>query len=340
MLLTLGDPAGVGPDCVLRAFDAHPGEFSDVTVIASPHWLEERAREIGMQVNIRESSEPGCQSDFALNPTIPAGNAPSDNNFLRCWPAGINNNHHVSCGRPDCNTAGDVIHCIRTAAEACLDGRARAMITGPIDKSVLREAGFSFPGHTEFLAHLADTKQVVMMLASDQVSVSLLTTHMALKEVPTQLSVEKTVDCLCLINHELKARFKLENPRLALCSLNPHAGEKGIFGKEELEVLIPAVRQAQANDINIKGPFPADTLFSEGKRSDFDTIVCCYHDQGLIPIKALSFGGAVNITLGLPFVRTSPDHGTGLDRAGSPDVSYSSLLKAIQMARSTSLHYS
>jgi len=341
MLLTLGDPAGVGPDCVLRAFDAHPREFADITVIASPHWLKERAREIGMRINIRESSEPACQPGLIHDHAIPADNDPPDNSVLHCWPAGINNHHPVSCGRPDCNTAGDVIHCIQTAAETCLDGRARSMITGPIDKSVLREAGFSFPGHTEFLAHLADTKQVVMMLASDQLRVSLLTTHMAIKEVPAQLSVEKTVNCLRIINHELKNRFDLENPHIALCSLNPHAGEKGIFGREELEILIPAVQQAQANDINIEGPLPADTLFSENKRSNFDTIVCCYHDQGLIPIKALSFGGAVNITLGLPFVRTSPDHGTGLDRAGSPNVSYSSLLKAIRMARSTSsLHYS
>jgi 4-hydroxythreonine-4-phosphate dehydrogenase len=321
MVLTLGEPAGVGPDCVLRAFTARPQEFRDVIVIGSPAWLKSRAGEIGLDIGIRPLPELSSTPDSAS---------------LNCWPAGISHEHPVTCGTPLVETADDVIHCIRTAARACLDGHARAMITGPIDKSVLQRSGFAFPGHTEFLAHLAKAKHVVMMLAADKLRVALLTTHMSIREVPCHLSRESTLDCLRIVSRELKHRFGIKRPHLALCSLNPHAGEKGYFGREELDILEPAVRLARREGIPVEGPLPADTLFSRDHRNCFDAIVCCYHDQGLIPIKALNFGAAVNITLGLPFVRTSPDHGTGLDRAGSASVSYSSLMKAIQMARSLS----
>lgn len=321
MVLTLGEPAGVGPDCVLRAFSAQPGEFRDVIIIGPPEWLETRAREIGLAINIRQLPELS---------SIPDGAS------LKCWPAGISHEHAVTCGIPLAEMAGDVIHCIQTAARACLDGQARAMITGPVDKSVLQRSGFAFPGHTEFLAHLAKTGHVVMMLATDHLRVALLTTHISIREVPCHLSLESTLDCLRIVDRELKKHFGIKHPRLALCGLNPHAGEKGYFGREELDILEPAIQLAHQEGIRVEGPLPADTLFSRAHRSCFDTIVCCYHDQGLIPIKALSFGAAVNITLGLPFVRTSPDHGTGLDCAGSANVSYSSLMKAIQMARSIS----
>jgi len=207
------------------------------------------------------------------------------------------------------------------------------MVTGPIEKAVLRDAGFDFPGHTEFLAHLADDSPFVMMLASDALRVALLTTHMALADVSAALSINETVQCLRIVHNDLQVRFAIKAPRIGLCGLNPHAGEAGHFGREEIDVLIPAAEQARRTGINVRGPLPADTLFSAAMRSDFDAIVCCYHDQALIPIKALSFGEAVNITLGLPFIRTSVDHGTALDRAGSGKVSYSSLVAAIECAR-------
>jgi len=208
---------------------------------------------------------------------------------------------------------------------------------------VLRSAGFNFPGHTEFLAWLSsqasndasihDSSHFVMMLASDQIRVALLTTHLALRDVPDALSVDATLKCLRIVEHDLRNHFGIQTPRLALCALNPHAGEKGHFGREEIDILAPAVRLAREQGIHVSDPLPADTVFSGAIRSQYDAMVCCYHDQALIPIKALSFGEAVNVTLGLPFIRTSVDHGTALDRVGKRSVSCSSLLAAIAMAR-------
>jgi len=244
-----------------------------------------------------------------------------------------------------------VIQCIQSAALACLHGRAAAMATGPIEKAVLRRAGFNFPGHTEFLAHLAaefetqesarqanpdkqprDASDFVMMLASDHIRVALLTTHMALRDVPDSLNVQATLRCLHIVNHDLRIRFGITTPRLALCALNPHAGEQGHFGREEIDILSPAAQLARDQGIMVSNPLPADTVFSAPVRRDYDAMVCCYHDQALIPLKALSFGEAVNVTLGLPFIRTSVDHGTALDRVGKTSVSCTSLIAAMNMA--------
>lgn len=253
---------------------------------------------------------------------------------LNCWdplPAGRAIGPVVP-GSTASHTAAAVIGCIQAAAEACMQGKASAMVTGPIEKAVLRDAGFTFPGHTEFLAHLAGDSAFVMMLASDALRVALLTTHLAISEVPQALTVADTLQCLRIVHRDLKQRFGIDSPRIGLCGLNPHAGEAGHFGDEEIRLLAPAVALARREGIDVSQPLPADTLFSPAMRPSFDTVVCCYHDQGLIPIKALSFGEAVNITLGLPFIRTSVDHGTALDRAGSGKVSYSSLVAAIRAA--------
>jgi 4-hydroxythreonine-4-phosphate dehydrogenase len=215
------------------------------------------------------------------------------------------------------------------------------MVTGPIEKAVLRDSGFEFPGHTEFLAHISrgtrnhdgEKTDFVMMLASDDLRVALLTTHLALRNVPDTLSIRTTVESLRIVHHDIHTRFSIKKPRLGLCSLNPHAGEQGHFGHEEIDILEPAVNIARTEGMDVTGPLPADTIFSAPMRKNFDVIICCYHDQALIPIKALSFGEAVNVTLGLPFIRTSVDHGTALARAGSKQVSYSSLVAAISMAR-------
>lgn len=318
MLLTLGEPAGIGPDCVLRAWNSDAGKFADVVVVAPAQWLEDRAAEIGMDARIHEHASLSA-----------AMAAPG----LHCWNPGIIGNVHASPGRPQQATAAAVVQCIRAAANACMQDKARALITGPIDKGVLRDAGFAFPGHTEFLADLAGAKRVVMMLASERLRVALLTTHMPLAAVPAALSAEAAAACIDITACALRQRFAIARPRLALCALNPHAGEGGHFGREEIEILAPAVAQARAAGIDVHGPAPADTLFAPSIRNQFDAILCCYHDQGLIPIKAISFGEGVNVTLGLPFVRTSVDHGTAYDRAGKADVSYSSLMAAVAMAR-------
>ncbi len=332
LLITVGEPAGIGPDCIIRAFNDAPEIFENAIIVAPVCWLLQRAGDIGIAVPIQQLvglPEPGS-SELAKEK-------------LNCWnplPDTVTYDQ-VSTGETSSKTATAVIQCIESAAHACLNGHACAMVTGPIEKAVLRDCGFEFPGHTEFLAHIsrhsrnrADEKvDFVMMLVSDDLRVALLTTHLALRNVPDALSVQATVDSLRIIHHDIQSRFGINNPRLGLCSLNPHAGEQGHFGHEEAEILEPAINIARIEGMNVTGPWPADTIFSPPMRGDFDAIICCYHDQALIPIKALCFGEAVNITLGLPFIRTSVDHGTALARAGSDQVSYSSLVAAICMAR-------
>ncbi len=322
LLVTVGEPAGIGPDCVLRLHAEHPDSMRTCVIAAPAGWLRARARDIGMHVDVVEHTDL-------------AGLAASSASTLRCWnplDAGAVT-APVTAGTPSAATARAVIGCIRAAAEACMDGSAAAMITGPIEKAVLKDAGFPFPGHTEYLAHLAGDSPFVMMLASGEVRVALLTTHMAIAEVPATLSSPATLQCLRIVAHDLRSRFGIGQPSIGLCALNPHAGEQGHFGDEEIRILAPAAERARTEGLDVAGPLPADTIFSAPMRRRFDAVVCCYHDQGLIPIKALSFGEAVNITLGLPFVRTSVDHGTALERAGSDKVSYSSLQTAIAMAR-------
>lgn len=321
ILITAGEPAGIGPDCIALAWAADPDLLRGTCICAPAAWLEKRCQQLGLRLPLREVASPQASHDV-----------------LNCWnplPA-ESITGPVTAGATAAHTAAAVIACIRIAAETCMQQRAGAMVTGPIEKAVLRDAGFSFPGHTEFLAHLAGDSPFVMMLASDALRVALLTTHLAIADVPAALSVQQTLQCLRIVHHDLHERFAIDTPRIAMCGLNPHAGEAGHFGKEEIDILAPAVEQARREGIDVTLPLPADTLFSPAMRTSFDAVVCCYHDQGLIPIKALSFGEAVNITLGLPFIRTSVDHGTALDRAGSGKVSYSSLVAAIEAAKSMS----
>lgn len=282
--------------------------------------MQERARYLGIDIELQD-----CRS---LKEPVSAGK-------LACWnplPA-EHSSVPVTPGKSSPATAAAVVGCIESAALACLRGEAAGLVTAPIEKAVLRDSGFDFPGHTEFLAAVAGVGRVVMMLASNQLRVALLTTHMALKDVPGALNSDDIATDLKILRHDMQNRFGIASPRLALCGLNPHAGEQGHFGDEEQRILAPAVARAREAGIGIDGPLPADTLFAPQMRTNFDAIVCCYHDQGLIPIKALSFGDAVNVTLGLPFVRTSVDHGTAPERAGTGNVSYSSLMSAISMAR-------
>jgi len=206
------------------------------------------------------------------------------------------------------------------------------LITAPIEKAILKDAGFDFPGHTEFLADIAGVDRVVMMLASKALRVALLTTHEAISDVPKLLNQH---DCKAIIRityQAMQQQMGIALPRLALTGLNPHAGEQGHFGREEIDILAPALEQLKLEGIDVDGPMPADTLFSADMRAHYDAIICCYHDQALIPIKTLSFGDGVNVTLGLPFIRTSVDHGTALARAGTGDIRYTSLVAALEMA--------
>jgi len=333
-LITVGEPAGIGSDCILRAWARQPEQLKHCIIVAPARWLHERAEWMNRDSMI---TMPTINEYDSLDAAA-ASKQPGE---LRCWnPLSAQPSAPVTPAKPSPATAMAVIACIESAARACLQQHAAAMVTGPIEKAVLREAGFDFPGHTEFLAHLAaESEQAsrhasdfVMMLASDQLRVALLTTHMALRDVPDTLNTASTLHCLQIVNHDLHHRFGIATPKLALCALNPHGGEQGHFGREDIEILAPAAQQARAQGIEVSDPLPADTAFSAPVRNAYDAMICCYHDQALIPIKALSFGEAVNVTLGLPFVRTSVDHGTALDRVGKASVSCSSLIAAMTLA--------
>ena len=321
LMLTVGEPAGIGPDCILLAYRDHPASFDGVCLCAPADWLAARARELGIRPPITRVE---ALSEAARIPG------------LCCWNPVTDGDHGVTAGRPSKKTSSAVLACIRGAAGACMRGEAGGLVTGPIEKSILQDSGFDFPGHTEYLAHLAGVPRVVMMLSTENLRVALLTTHMALRDVAHTLNIEDTMRALRIIHDQLSRLFGIPRPKLALCGLNPHAGEAGHFGREEVDVLQPAAKLAAEEGMDITPPMPADSLFARPLRDRFDAIVCCYHDQGLIPVKALSFGNAVNITLGLPFIRTSVDHGTALTRAGTGDVSYSSLMAAIDMAKTLS----
>ncbi len=330
LLITLGEPAGIGPDVVLLGYRAEPSLFEGCMVLAPAAWLQQRATQLNIAVPIIE--HPHWDE---------CANACMVSTGIHCWnPVPQLNPSPVQCGTPAAATAKTVIACIRHAAMRALAGDAAGVVTAPIEKAVLRDAGFSFPGHTEFLAALAaescdnhDANDFAMMLASSALRVVLLTTHMAIRDVPDALSIDETVRIIRITDDALQLRFGIASPRIGICGLNPHAGEQGHFGDEEARILTPAISEARKLGIHVSDVMPADTLFSAQMRTQFDATVCCYHDQALIPIKALSFGDAVNVTLGLPFIRTSVDHGTALDRAGTGDVHFGSLLQAITVAR-------
>jgi 4-hydroxythreonine-4-phosphate dehydrogenase len=235
-------------------------------------------------------------------------------------------------GKPDGANAAAVTEAIEIAAAACLAGEAAAMVTAPIHKAVLNAAGFGFPGHTEFLAHLTGARRAVMMLASEKLRVVPLTIHIPLADVPAAIDKQAVFDTGEIILTALRRDFGILNPRLAVAGLNPHAGEEGVLGGEDASVIAPAIAALKARGFAVRGPLSADTLFHEEARKTYDAALCMYHDQALIPIKTLSFWDGVNVTLGLPIVRTSPDHGTALDIAGTGKADPRSMIAAVQMA--------
>jgi 4-hydroxythreonine-4-phosphate dehydrogenase len=232
-------------------------------------------------------------------------------------------------GKPDPHNNGAVTEAIEIAVRACLAGNAAAIVTAPINKAVLMQSGFGFPGHTEFLGALTGAKHPVMMLASDQLRVVPLTIHIPLADVPRVITTASIIETAETTLAALKRDFRIAKPRLAIAGLNPHPGE---FGKEDIQIIAPAVEQLKAKGHNVRGPLPADTLFHEEARRTYDVALCMYHDQALIPIKTLSFWDGVNVTLGLPIVRTSPDHGTAFDIAGTGKADPRSMIAAIRMA--------
>ena len=308
--LTCGETAGIGPEIAMKAWQAL-GETLPFFWIGDPAHLPNGAP----CALITDPSEARAASRTGLPVLAHAFPEPA------------------IAGQPTPENAQSVIDVITRAVDLVRSGAAGAVCTSPIHKKALKDgAGFAYPGHTEYLAALGGAKRAVMMLASDQLRVVPATIHIALSEVATQLTADTLRETISITADGLKHQFGLSDPRLAVAGLNPHAGEGGAMGHEELDWIAPLISELAATSLNITGPHPADTMFHAAARARYDAAICMYHDQALIPIKTLDFDRGVNVTLGLPFIRTSPDHGTAFDIAGQDIANPTSLIEALKLA--------
>jgi 4-hydroxythreonine-4-phosphate dehydrogenase len=321
LALTLGEPAGIGPDITLMSWlRRRQQSLPPFYVVGDPSALARRARRLGVEVAVAEVDVARAARTFAhALPVVDTGVRAS-----------------AEAGQPDPTSASAALASIKQAVADVQAGRAAAVVTNPIAKHVLYGAGFKHPGHTEFLAELAAAggrvPHPVMMLWSEALAVVPVTIHLALRDAISALTTELIVDTCRIAEAGLRTRFGVARPRLALAGLNPHAGEGGSLGVEDQAIVAPAVTALRASGLDVRGPLPADTMFHAAARATYDCAVCMYHDQALIPIKTVAFDDAVNVTLGLPFVRTSPDHGTAFDIAGTGRANPSSLIAALRLA--------
>jgi len=328
LAVTVGDPGGVGPDIVLAMWLARRDlDLAPFYVLTDPSMLAARATRLGWQVPIGDVSSGEAVDAFAKALPVVA----------------LRNGFSGGIGASEPANAAGIVEAIDRAVEDTLAGRASAVVTGPIAKKSLYDAGFAFPGHTEYLAHLAQRHTgaeafPVMMLAGPDLRAVPVTIHVPLAAVPDLLTTDLIVTTARITARDLAARFGMKAPRLAVSGLNPHAGEGGAMGKEDLAVVAPAVAILRAEGIDAFGPLPADTLFHARARATYDAAICMYHDQALIPAKTLAFDEAVNVTLGLPFIRTSPDHGTAFDLAGSGTARPESFIAAVKLAQLLASH--
>jgi len=315
ILVTAGEPAGIGPDLCLHLAGHH--QDIEIIVIADQQLLQQRAQKLGLAVNIT-----------AIDPNQPA--SLTEEQQIKVWHTPL----LAPCTAGELNTdnAGYVLKTLDMACDACLDGSAHAMVTAPVHKAVINDAGTPFSGHTEYLQQRCQSDKVVMMLACEAMRVALVTTHLPLTQVAAAITPQTLQQVIRVLQQELQHRFATTNPNIYVCGLNPHAGESGHLGREELDIIIPTLQQLREEGINLVGPLPADTLFNSSNLKQADCVLAMYHDQGLPVLKYAGFGAAVNITLGLPIIRTSVDHGTALDLAGTGKASAGSLLEAVRQA--------
>ena len=310
--ITPGEPGGIGPDLVIQA--AQQDRSQGWVVVADAKMLEERAQLLDLPLSINEYLEsPSTQAGVLTVLNTPLAES-------------------VRAGELCVNNAKGTLHALDRAITGCLEGRFAALVTGPMQKSVILDAGFAFSGHTEHLAERSGVDDVVMMLATGAMRVALATTHLPLHAVPGALTQTLLERRLRILHHAMQRQFGLATPRLLVCGLNPHAGESGHMGREEIDVITPVCEKLCAEGLLIRGPLPADTLFTPQYLNDADAVMAMFHDQGLPVLKYSGFGSAVNITLGLPFIRTSVDHGTALDLAGTGQANLGSFLAALSAA--------
>ncbi len=314
LAITPGEPAGIGPDLVVQLVQqAQPHEL---VAYADPELLTTRAAQLGLPLRLRTVTaappRPLEAGELAIQP--------------------INLDTPVQPGILDTANARYVLNTLSAALGDCQKGFCQGMVTGPVHKGIINEAGIPFSGHTEFLAENTQTPRVVMMLATDGLRVALATTHLPLSQVPAAITAELLEQVIKILHHDLQQKFSISNPKILVCGLNPHAGEGGHLGMEEIQVIQPTLDKLRRQGLRLEGPLPADTLFTPKHLEQCDAVLAMYHDQGLPVLKYKGFGAAVNITLGLPIIRTSVDHGTALDLAGTGKANIGSLKTAINYA--------
>lgn len=317
LAITPGEPAGIGPDLIIKLAQ-HPNA-AELVVYADPDLLLTRARKLNLPLRLRPFSidlppRPLTAGELVIRPVE------------LCLPA--------KPGKLDSRNALYVLETLNTALADCQQNICQALVTGPVHKGIINDAGIPFTGHTEFLAEKTRTDKVVMMLAAEGLRVALATTHLPLSQVPGQITQAGLTETIAILHRDLQQKFGLQAPRILVCGLNPHAGEGGHLGMEEIEVIEPVLAKLRSLGMHLEGPLPADTLFTPKYLKRCDAVLAMYHDQGLPVLKYMGFGKAVNITLGLPIIRTSVDHGTALDLAGTGLVSTGSLTAAIATATS------
>jgi 4-hydroxythreonine-4-phosphate dehydrogenase len=313
--ITAGEPAGIGPDlCVMLAQHAFPAH---ITIIADQALLTARAKQLGQNINI-SAYHPDSTSIHAGNNSL---------NVLHIPSSAV-----TEAGQLDKNNSSYVLNTLKTAADACSAQQFDAMVTAPVHKGVINDAGIAFTGHTEFLAEQTNTQQVVMMLVGGGLRVALASTHLPLKAVSSAITAQSLTTTIEILHHDLVSKFGIKNPCIFVAGLNPHAGEDGYLGDEEIKTINPVLKKLRLQGMNLVGALPADTMFSPSNIKQADAFLAMYHDQGLAVLKYASFGAGVNITLGLPIIRTSVDHGTALNIAGKGKADIGSMLTAIELA--------
>jgi len=313
--LTAGEPSGIGPDLIVQLATKKLTErvAAEIIVIADEELLQRRAQQLNLPFSFSRYDRNAKRST-----TLKIVQVSAENN--NC------------CGTPDKANVPYILETLEVAAKGCMSGEFDALVTGPIHKAIINEAGISFSGHTEFFADLTKVNKTVMLLQTDGLRVALATTHLPLNEVSKAITTESLSKVITILHRDLQHRFNINNPKIYVCGLNPHAGENGYLGREEIDVITPVLQSLQqSKGMKLVGPLPADTLFTANYLQDADCVLAMYHDQGLPVLKYKGFGKAANITLGLPFIRTSVDHGTALDIAGTGKAEISSLEYALQL---------
>ncbi|PVZ89131.1 4-hydroxythreonine-4-phosphate dehydrogenase PdxA [Serratia sp. S1B] len=315
IVITPGEPAGVGPDLIATL--AQQDWPVELVVCADPALLLARARQLALPLTLRE-----------YRPEQPA--QPQQAGSLTVLPVAVR--APVVAGELNVANSGYVVETLARACDGCLSGEFAALVTGPVNKGIINDGGVPFSGHTEFFAERSHCSRVVMMLATEELRVALVTTHLPLLAVPGAITLQSLDEVITILDRDLKTKFGIPQPQIYVCGLNPHAGENGHIGREELDVIIPALELLRHRGIQLVGPLPADTLFQPKYLQHADAVLAMYHDQGLPVLKYQGFGRAVNITLGLPFIRTSVDHGTALELAGCGTADAGSFKTALNLA--------